>query len=112
MAENCDMEHPNCGLIVGDLVDWKHTATSVKKQTRFWHGQIVDRWNTEREGHWFVVRWDISDKQGRYRRPRRDLDRNFIPHSPHYWQEQCHELKRCGEIPALHPTVNELPPHP
>lgn len=50
MTSNCDKENPNCSLNVGDLVDWKHSEYPPSEQARFWHGQIVDRWNTDREG--------------------------------------------------------------
>jgi len=112
MTISCDKENPNCDLNVGDLVDWKHATTSPSRQTRFWHGQIVDLWNTDQPGHWFVVRWDISNKQGIYHDPRIDLNHDYFPYSPHYWQEQCRELRICGRVPRLHPSVNELLPHP
>lgn len=112
MTSACGKENPLCGLNIGDLVDWKHGEYAPSQQTRFWHGQIVDQWNTDLAGHWFVVRWDISNKSGPYHGPRADIDHDFVPYSPHYWQEQCGELRRCGEIRRLHPAENELPPHP
>jgi len=100
-----------CSFKVGDLVDWillREDGKPYKSQPRKWHGEIVDEWNTNREGHWFVVRWDSSNKAGAYDGPATDINPSFIPHSPHYFQSRCNELNSCG-VGNLHPKDNRLP---
>lgn len=104
MQEGC----PLCDLRVGESVDWFYMNSS-RGQNRHWHGVIVDDWNSTRDGHWFVVRWDMSDKEGSYREPKEDADPHFIPHAPHYVEEECTELRRCGSSAGLHPSLNSLP---
>ncbi len=106
------IQNTECEFIVGDAVDWKRFTNQETSQDRFWHGVIVDEWNTTRDGHWFVVRWDASNKGGPYSGPNPDTDSNFTPFSPHYVEQQCRELRHCGMVPNLHPTVNRLPRRP
>jgi hypothetical protein len=104
MQENCT----ECDFRVGDSVDWYHVG-NASRQKRFWHGVIVDDWNSTREGHWFVVRWEMSNAEGAYRGPKPDADPRFVPRVPHFVEEECTELRRCGAATDLHPSVNALP---
>lgn len=104
MQENCD----KCDLKVGESVDWLYVR-NPSRQNRLWHGVIVDDWNSTRTGHWFVVRWDMSDKAGPYTGPKADAEPRFIPRSSHYVEQECVELKRCEAATHLHPAVNALP---
>lgn len=101
-----------CDFRVGDLVDWQRFTSEEVGQKRKWHGVIVDDWNTTMDGHWFIIRWDISNMAGSYKGPRTDFNPTFTPYSPHYLQEQCHEIKHCGEVPRLHPKRNALDSRP
>ena len=109
MSSNCHKGSIDCELQVGDLVDWQRFTTRETTQTRKWHGQIVDEWNTNSDLHWFIVRWDISDKSGPYDDPRTDIDPNYIPCSPHYEQLRCFDLRQCSPETKLHPSKNLLP---
>jgi len=102
----------DCGLDVGDAVDWIYIKSDGKpfsRQSRFWHGEIVDLWNTNLLGHWFVVRWESSNRSEPYSGPDSGIDPSFIPHAPHYFQSICSELRACTEG-SLHPTSNKLKP--
>lgn len=102
----------DCGLNIGDKVDWvliKSNGEPATRQRRFWHGQIVDLWNTTLTGHWFVVRWDSSNLAGPYSGPALGIDPDFVPYSPHFFQTICSELRPCN-TGALHPTSNSLSP--
>jgi hypothetical protein len=103
-------EHVDCNLQVGDWVDWQRFTTQGTKQSRRWNGQIVDEWNSRFPEHWFVVRWDESDRDGAYSEPRVDFDPEFVPLAPHFMQERCIELKPCDPATGLHPKVNRLRP--
>lgn len=110
MSSSCRKGHIDCDLEVGDSVDWQRFTTRETTQDRRWHGEIVDEWNTNLPEHWFVVRWDESDKAGRYTEPGPDFNPDFVPLRPHYMQERCFELKRCDPSTGLHPKSNRLPP--
>lgn len=113
-----DVPCPFCDLRVGELVDWvllsTKTGRPLQSQNRFWHGEIVDEWNNRREdGHWFVVKWSVSNKSGSYRGPRtQDFHPNFQPYAPHFLQERCIELTRCNPSSRLHPDGNALRDRP
>lgn len=109
MSSACRKDHIDCDFKVGDEVDWQRFTTRETTQTRRWHGQIVDVWNTRLPEHWFVVRWDMSDRDGPYGGPRTDFDPEYQPHRPHYLQERCFELKHCDPSTGLHPSRNRLP---
>jgi hypothetical protein len=104
MQEGCTA----CDLKVGESVDWIYVGNAARQRRR-WHGVIVDDWNSTRPGHWFVVRWDMSNEGGSYRGPKPDADPAFVPRSPHFVEEQCTELRRCDIAAGLHPATNELP---
>jgi hypothetical protein len=113
MEGECTRENIVCTLNVSDRVDWQRFTARETSQNRRWHGEIVDEWNTRRPGHWFVVRWDISDKSGPYKGPRADdMNPEYEPFAPNFFQEMCRELKHCSDTTGLHPKTNRLPPRP
>ncbi len=108
MSSSCRKVHVDCNFQVGDWVDWQRFTTRETTQSRRWHGQIVDEWNTRLPEHWFVVRWEESDKDGPYSDPRPDFNPEYVPVSPHFMQERCFEIKHCDQGNDLHPRRNRL----